>query len=300
MVLAAANIKSRTAGAMTDKNLGEFARRIQYEATVKTLSKGSTEEQLITLTDNALSLTSNLLDEVKRRSTPLACCSGCNFCCYLMATVSGPEALAIARRLEKSYSEEELKHLKQKIKRAYQQTKKMDNLARIRAGIPCPFLMEDRLCSIYTYRPLDCVTYHSLSRQACEEILEQPDRGHPTNATLRAIAIGIKTGLGQGIVEANLEQPAFRYEFIEAIHICLNDKRAMDKYLAGQNLFKSAAIMIDSESGVSHKIKYAPPRLKALAKRLIAQERRQARQLARSEQVRKTRKTQHQKRKSSL
>ena len=94
---------------------------------------------------------------------------------------------------------------------------------------------------------------------------------------MRAIGTGIKTGLGQGIVEANLEHPALRYELIEAIYICLNDERAMEKYLAGKNIFKPAAIIIDPERETSHKIKYAPPYLKAQAKRVITLERRQAR-----------------------
>jgi hypothetical protein len=90
-----------------------------------------------------------------------------------------------------------------------------------------------------------------------------------------------------GIAEANLEHPALRYELIEAIHICLNDERAMDKYLVGKNIFQSAAIIIDPENQVSYKITYAPPPLKAQARRVIALEQRQARRTEKKRRKRK-------------
>jgi Fe-S-cluster containining protein len=241
------------------------------------LSKGLTEHNLLILAQDALKRTSSLVAAFTPKGSRLACHAGCNFCCYLMASVSALEALFIARRIQESFSPKGLNELKQKINAAYQQTRQLDNLARVRAGIACPFLQEDGRCAIYAFRPLDCVTYHSLSRQACAQVMKQPERGHPTYAARRAVGIGIKAGLGQGIVDANLEHPAFRYELIEAMRICLHDKHAMGKYLGGKNIFKSAAIMIDGETGVSCKIRYAPPQLKAQAQQLIAQERRQAR-----------------------
>lgn len=264
---------------MTDDNPGEAARQAQFEATLDALDKDRTGNQILTLVEQALNLTSTRLEETWDKNKPLACQAGCAFCCYLMATVSGPEALAIAQQLRSSRSEEELARFKEKLRGAYQQTKKMNNLERAKASIPCPFLAAAGLCSIYEYRPLDCMTHHSLSREDCEILLEQPDRGHPTNPFMQAVGTGIKTGLGQGLAETGLEVPALRYELIEAIHLALNDERALDKYLAGKNVFKSAAIVIDPESRISYKIKYAPPQLKKYARQVIAQEQRQARQM---------------------
>ena len=263
---------------MTNTDPGMDARRAQYRATVRTLSKGLTEDNLLILAEDALKRTSSLVASITRKGSRLACDAGCNFCCYLMATVSGPEALFIAHRIEESFSPAGLNQLKQRINAAYQRTRRLDNRARMMASIACPFLGEDGLCTIYAFRPLDCVTYHSLSRQACAEIMQKPERGHPTHAALRAVGMGIKAGLGQGLVDAKLEQPALRYELIEAMRICLKDKHAMGKYLAGKNIFRPAAIVIDEETGVSYKIRYAPPQLKAHAQQLIAQERRQTRQ----------------------
>jgi hypothetical protein len=194
-----------------------------------------------------------------------------------MATVSAPEVLAVVSRLEKAWMPDKLDQLKQAVKLAFEQTKTLNNFDRARAGIACPLLTTEGLCAIYDYRPLDCVTYHSLSRPACEQLLMEPDRGHPTNAILQAISMGVKAGLGQGMVDSRLEQPVLRYELIEALYIGLNDRAAMKKYLAGKNIFKPAAIIIDPDTGAAYKIEHAPPRLKAEAKRVIAAERRQAR-----------------------
>lgn len=262
---------------MIDNSTSEFVRNAQYEATIKLFSNGSSAENIIALVDNTRTLTAGLINVVEQKSDPLACNVGCHFCCYLMATVSAPEALAIAYRLKETFSQEQLRDIKQKIEQAYQKTREMNNLDRIKARLPCPFLAAEGTCNIYAYRPLDCMTYHSLSRQSCEDILERPEQGHPINAGLQAIGIGVKTGLGQGIATANLEHPALRYELIEAMYICLNEEHAMEKYLGGNNIFESAAIIIDFEKGISHKIKYAPPHLKSQAKRVISLGRREAR-----------------------
>jgi Fe-S-cluster containining protein len=262
---------------MPEAGIGDSARRKQYSETRITLMQGHKDDQIRLLSEKARHNTINLIEQVTQKSpTPLACETGCHFCCYLMATVSAPEALEIAHHLRTISTPSELEDTKKRIKRAYQQTNKLDNVARIQSGIPCPFLTEKGLCAIYSYRPLDCVTYHSLSQQACEEVLKQPDRGHPTISAIRWIGIGVKTGLGQGIVDSNLEQPAFRYELIEAINIALHDPLAMEKYVAGNNIFETAAIVIDQQGQRTYKIKFAPKKIKSEAKKQIAREKRSA------------------------
>ncbi len=261
---------------MLDNQVSEWVRSTQFDATVKLLSQTVKPDDIFALVDDARTLTLQLMNSVERKSGLLACAVGCHFCCYLMATVSAPEALTIAHRVRETMSPAELDDLRQRLERACRQTRDMDDWARIRAGIPCPFLADVGTCAIYANRPLDCVTYHSLSRQACEDVLAEPGRGHPTHAGLQAIGIGIKTGLGQGLATAKLERPALRYELIEAMHIGLNDERAMTKYLAGENIFKPAAIVIDPERGRGHKMRSAPPHLRAWAKRVLASEQRKA------------------------
>ena len=261
-----------------DNRLIEIARKTQHDTTANRLAGSPTTENILALVDDALTITSRFSDAIKQQAEPLACAAGCHACCYLMATVSAPEALAIAHHLRETRSPEELRQLKQEIRKSQKQTRTLNSHARVRAKIACPLLSDTGNCTIYEFRPLDCMTYHSLSRQACEDILQQPDQGHPVNEDLRAIGMGVKTGLGQGIAGANLESPALRYELIEALHIALNDKNGMKKYLAGQNIFKPAALITDNETGIGYKIKYAPVRLKAEAKRVFDLEKQRTRQ----------------------
>ena len=120
------------------------------------------------------------------------------------------------------------------------------------------------------------MTYHSFSRSACEAKLTQPQREIPTSPEIRAVGKGVKEGLGQGIATANLEQPALRYELIEAVYIGLRDKQAARKYLAGNNIFMPAALITDPASGVGYKIKYAPSNLKMEAESVFTAERNRA------------------------
>jgi len=84
---------------------------------------------------------------------------------------------------------------------------------------------------------------------------------------------------GDGIKSLPEQEKMLRSELIEAIHLALNDERALEKYLAGKNVFKSAAIVIYPESRISYKIKYAPPQLKKYARQVIAEEQRRTRQI---------------------
>ena len=257
-----------------NKQLIEIARKTQYDATAHRLGNAPKPENITTVVDDALTITTKFSDVIKQRSGPLACDAGCHFCCYLMATVSAPEALTIAQRLRETRSAQELKQIKHQVKRSLKRTKKLNSHARVRAKVACPLLSDEGTCTIYEFRPLDCMTYHSLSRQACEEIMEEPAQGHPMNVDLRAIGIGVKQGFGQAIAGADLETPALRYELIEAIYIALSDQHAMKKYLAGKNVFKPAAIITDNVTGIGYKIKYAPAHLRVEAKRVFELERR--------------------------
>lgn len=259
-----------------NKQLIEIARKTQYNAAAHRLGNSPKPENIATVVDDSLTITTKFSDVIKQRSESLACDAGCHFCCYLMATVSAPEVLMVAQRLRETRSAQELKQIKQKVKRSFKRTKKLDSHARVRARVACPLLSDEGTCTIYDFRPLDCMTYHSLSRQACEEVMEEPAQRHPMNDDLRAIGIGVKQGLGQAIAGADLETPALRYELIEALQIALSDPHAMKKYLAGKNVFKPAAIITDDVTGIGYKIKYAPAYLKAEAKRVFELESRRA------------------------
>ena len=252
-----------------DKQLVEIARKTQYQAVSGRLSPKPDPKAILMVCDDARNITSRFFETILKQVPPPACDSGCHFCCYLMATVSAPEALAIAHHLRQSLAGKALRQLKLKLARSLKKTERLSSLDRIKAGVACPLLSTEGLCTIYENRPLDCLTYHSQDRTACEQKLADPKVVPPMNLQLRALAIGVKAGLGQGIAEAQLEQPALRYELIEALSIALNDPQAMQKYLAGKNIFRPAAIITDQKAGIGYKIKHAPAHLKREANRVL-------------------------------
>jgi Fe-S-cluster containining protein len=219
-----------------------------------------------------------MLEKTQPPDAPgVECRAGCAFCCYLMATITAPEAFAIAGRLRETLSAADLAGLQQRVAAAYQQTEQLNNAERAKARVACPLLTEDAACRLYDDRPLDCRGYHSLSRDACEALLDEPLAGHPIMPVRQSISSAIKNGLGEAIFEAGLELPALRYELIEALHRCLADAQGLEKYIAGDNILQPAAVINDPDSELWYKIRHAPPRLRAEYKRVLAQERRHAR-----------------------
>lgn len=247
----------------------------QLAFTTRQLEHPVSIENLRTLTTRTLIEIQQELSGYLVKAEPLACAAGCSYCCYLMATVSAPEALHIAAQLQEELAPQELLALKDRIKQAYDDSARLSNLERIKFHIACPFLGENDHCKIYSFRPLDCATHHSRSQDACKQLLNSGEDNRPTDSAITGLGVGIKTGIGQGLYLSGVEIPALRYELIEAVHIALNDRKAAEKYLAKVNIFSPAAIVIDPESGVTYKIVHAPKELKTSAQAMIRAEKMQ-------------------------
>jgi Fe-S-cluster containining protein len=263
------------------QTLAENTSKTVRQAAVFTLHPAPTAESIRTAaeqTSQFFDASLQMLDKTQPLDAPvLACRAGCAFCCYLMVTVVAPEAVALATKLRESLSETELAELQQRVTETYQQTEQLNNAERARARIACPLLTDKSECRLYEDRPLDCRGYHSLDRDACEALLADPLAGHPVSPVRQTIGNAIKSGLSQAIFETRLEIPALRYELIEALHRCLADPDAGKKYANGENILQPAVVIADQDSGVWYKIRYAPARLRAEYRRVLAQERRYAR-----------------------
>jgi Fe-S-cluster containining protein len=261
--------------------LAENTHNTVHQAAMITLQPAPTAESIRAVAEQTGQFFDASLQMLQKTQPPdapdLACRVGCAFCCYLMATVTAPEAVALTTRLQETLSETELAELRQHVAEAFKQTEQLNNAERAKAQIACPLLTSEAECRLYEHRPLDCRGYHSLDRDACEALLAEPMAGHPISPVRQTIGNAIKSGLGQAIFETGLELPALRYELIEAIHRCLADPQAGEKVAAGENILQPAAVITDPESGVWYKTRFAPPRLRAEYKRVLAQERRHAR-----------------------
>lgn len=160
------------------------------------------------------------------RSIPLhiplpACKAGCNWCCYLMVSVTGSEIRAIQWYIEKKMTPEEQDKLWERVLSASEQLDKLFEIPnttdirrrhriassfvdlpgapkkRLEAKIACPFLVDGK-CSIYAARPLACRGYTSQSETACKELYETGECGpFFANTTIQAVTTGLLDGLGR-------------------------------------------------------------------------------------------------------
>jgi hypothetical protein len=92
----------------------------------------------------------------------LACARGCAFCCVQTVVVTAAEAFAVAAEIrERAETAAAL--------RAYPSRRLGEPKADWR---PCPFLADDKACSIYEARPLACHGFVSLDLAACIDFFE--------------------------------------------------------------------------------------------------------------------------------
>lgn len=108
--------------------------------------------------------------EKEGHSMPVACGSGCSYCCHSQINVIPVEALLIFSFVEKTFDYDEIRDLKVKIKNNQLLTagKTFKDRVAIKDLTPCVFLGKNGQCGIYSARPLICRSWHSFDRSVCE------------------------------------------------------------------------------------------------------------------------------------
>lgn len=98
------------------------------------------------------------------------CRAGCAWCCYEQLQVHILDAIGVAASLHQvlDYSLE---------------TRNRADLKKLFR--PCPFLSEDRRCSVYQHRPLVCRAYHSINVAECERVVDTQDAGRQVPMHIR-------------------------------------------------------------------------------------------------------------------
>lgn len=105
-----------------------------------------------------------------------SCEKGCAACCRQLIVISSTEVLVIQNEID-NLSKEQKKDLKRKV---LEQCEKLENAGiseqeinsyvvneellqskYFKLGLDCPFLNEEKLCSIYSVRPFNCWTYRN-------------------------------------------------------------------------------------------------------------------------------------------
>ncbi len=146
-----------------------------------------------------------LLDEdCSGQRNLIACAPGCGHCCVVNVALSIPEALVIARYLQR-LSPPLLRRQRDKLDQLWQVIRGLDDEERLACKRPCAFLGADLCCSIYPVRPLLCRSVTSTAVQHCLDALQLQVFGSGNRVLMHqfqqqlyeTIFIGVTTGLAR-------------------------------------------------------------------------------------------------------
>ncbi|MEE4331016.1 MAG: YkgJ family cysteine cluster protein [Wenzhouxiangella sp.] len=168
----------------------------------------------------------------------LACRAGCDFCCHLRVMATPIEVFALLDYLARSLSEQDLASLTERIRETDRRLRAIEPEQILTTNIPCPVLV-DGTCSAYPGRPLNCRSYHSLSRAACEASFENPtdlSLGHPQLTGLAKIHEGAQAGLFAAFDQAGRDRR--QYELVTAMAEALEDPGCRERFERGEPAFR--------------------------------------------------------------
>ena len=138
--------------------------------------QGRTRTNALQLTSMALGFATDILGQIESKesmSEPLACKTGCCYCCFYQVLLIPPEALLIGNYVDEVYTDQDKQDLMERIETTLRLTegKSIQERVKIWHNTPCIFL-SDRRCSVYHVRPFICRAWHSLNSDECTKAFE--------------------------------------------------------------------------------------------------------------------------------
>lgn len=173
--------------------------------------------------------------------------------------MTGIEAIAVRDYLRMCVDPSTLAKIQSRLERVTQ--RRIDQMRGMARQLPlaCSMLGEDGRCMVYPVRPVICSGVFSTSRDACLDAEQTAKAGDFSstipldNDAIQATG-GISGTLQRILVEHKLDGNL--YEFNSAVLAVLAEKNALNRFLAGEDLFRDA-ICTDAHS---------PPRKLAVRK----------------------------------
>jgi len=229
-------------------------------SSAKALSEGFDEplepEGLIELVNQAIHLSNWLWDEIKSRHITdlenIACKKGCSWCCYKQVGVSPLEVFLIAEHLKNERIKVSLEEIRSRLMVLDQITNDLSSEKRLASQLPCAFLVDD-CCSIYEVRPLACRGGNSIDADLCRRHVEDIEyvqreeelEGSPywIHAVPFQVMRALREGLTTGMNKWNLGQE--KLELTAATLIALQEKNALEKWIAGKDVFANGRINLN-------------------------------------------------------
>ena len=147
--------------------------RFIHDVTVSTLKSGTDVDSCTSLVAKADRRFEASFDHLRKEGAPVACKSGCSFCCHLRVTVTPHEAIALFRQLRSELPASLAQEIEQRIVENAEQIAHLTEEQHWSTNIKCAFLVAGT-CSAYRARPMACALHHSLDVDACEASYQNP------------------------------------------------------------------------------------------------------------------------------
>lgn len=166
----------------------------------------------------------------------LACRAGCFWCCYFTVEVRPVEVLRIVDFMQHEMPAADRERITAEIHANAAALAKIDEDARLRHNLKCPFLHFGR-CSIYSVRPQTCRNYHATNAAGCEQAYKEPDNDDidPEFAPLVYQSGGAHVdAFSKAMQEAGYDVAA--YELNAALSVALNDIAGTREHFQSQGL----------------------------------------------------------------
>jgi Fe-S-cluster containining protein len=144
-----------------------------FEVTVSALKSSADVDSCTTLVAKADRSFDAMFDQLRKKGAPIACKSGCSFCCHLRVTVTAPEAIALFRYLRSQIPASLAQEVERRLLENAERIAQMTEQQHLSTNVQCAFLVNGA-CSAYLARPLACALHHSLNVDACEHLYENP------------------------------------------------------------------------------------------------------------------------------
>lgn len=172
--------------------------------------------------------------------SPVACEAGCDFCCHLRVMATPVEVFAVLDYAEQTLDAKAHEAFLARLGSAEDKLRALPEDSILLTNIACPLLV-DGCCSIYPARPLNCRSYHSVSRQACEVSFNNPhdlSLGHPQYTAVAKVNEGLQSGFIRGFADQGLDKR--QYELVTALAEAVADPQCRERYQRGEQAFLKA------------------------------------------------------------
>jgi hypothetical protein len=173
---------------------------------------------------------------------PIACRKGCWHCCAQIVGATIPEILRIAQLIRTHWTTEEQAALGNRIEEFIAaSTPFLSGKSDVKPRHACP-LLQDSACSVWDARPFICRGANSTDVNLCIRKREDPSSeiNVPQIPAQYFASIYARTGFRRSLKRFGLD--AGLYDLASGLKIALANDDAEDRYLAGENLFKSVEL----------------------------------------------------------